>query len=227
MFATSTLFTDQERQLLGWLYPLSVKFNWIPYSVSNKWHWYYSYEYGNCFQFNSGLNWTNSPISSEKSTAEGEAYGLKILGFVPNQNKYLTSPSSGLKVFIHNHSFGPSFSNGINVQTGTEINIAVKRTFTQNEPKPYTECDSLVSFSSDLYNFIINSGKTYRQEDCFRLCRQNLIIKNCGCYWTKFGSLHASTLPCLNYTALLCNFNTYLAMCWHYNKAELSIILMF
>ena len=104
----------------------------------------------------------------------------------------------------------PSFSSGINLQPGTLTNIVVKRTYAQNEPKPFTECDSLTSFSSELYNFFKNSGKRYRQSDCIQLCTQKIIIKNCGCYWTKYANLYTSTPPCLNLTDWYCISNQYL-----------------
>ena len=33
------------------------------YDCSNDFHWYWSYEYGNCYQFNSGYNMTNHKIN--------------------------------------------------------------------------------------------------------------------------------------------------------------------
>jgi len=50
--------------------------------------------------------------------------------------------------------------------------------------------------SSYLYAFIINSNRTYRQIDCFLLCKQISIINTCGCYYTGYD------LPLENLTML-------------------------
>lgn len=126
-----------------------------------------------------------------------------------NENKYPCTFSSGLKVYIHNQSFEPSSSDAIYVQTGTESNIAVKRTLLLNYPAPYSACIDLTSFSSDLYNYIINSKKVYRQSDCFNLCLQRAMIKACGCYSSEYSNLSTSVKPCSsNLTEYYCLFQT-------------------
>jgi len=94
------------------------------------------------------------------------------------------------------------------VQTGTQTNIAVKKTRLYNYPSPYSECIDLTSYSSDLYNFIINSNNVYRQSDCFKLCLQREIIKSCGCYSSEFSILNANLNVCSkNLTQYFCLVN--------------------
>ena len=111
---------------------------------------YFSYDFGNCYQFNAVFN-----SSIKKSFSEGIDYGLTLLmGPIVNNNKYLTSTSRGLVVFVQNQSFPLSDHDLINIETGKETNIGIKRVFTQNQPKPYSECVDLSEFSSDLYDFM-------------------------------------------------------------------------
>ena len=65
-------FDDEKRKKLGlqlWLiqngYWAHCRFNNT--DCSNDLHWYWSYDYGNCFQFNVGLNYTNDFIERKQS----------------------------------------------------------------------------------------------------------------------------------------------------------------
>ena len=59
-------------------------------------------------------------------------------------------------------------------------------------------------FESDLYDYMKRSSHSkYRQQDCFKLCRQKLIITQCGCYYAKYSMLIQSP-PCLNVSQLDC-----------------------
>ena len=180
---------------------LSVKFggNLIKQSLN----WYFSYDYGNCIQFNS-----ESINSSKKqmSYREGKEYGLTLLyPFLSTDSGviYPTSISDGLMVFIHESSFDPISSDGVSLSFYRETNLAIKKTIKNKSPLPYSDCADLTSFKSELYDFIINSKKKYRQYDCFNLCRQKLIIQNCGCYYAKYPILYDSA-PCLNLTQWVC-----------------------
>ena len=124
MLVASPLYTDKQRKKLSWWKFSSGDFNLNQIDL-NIFHWFYSYEYGNFYQFNSGLNSTNNPISLEESTSEGELNSLHDDTILFNKNDLFTSLSKGKKVFIHNHSFAPSFATGINLQPGTHTNIVV------------------------------------------------------------------------------------------------------
>ena len=80
--------------------------------------------------------------------------------------------------------------------------VSIKRTFVNNVGSPYTECQDLTSYSSLLYNYIVNSSfySTYRQQDCFNLCIQQMIITSCKCSYSGFDvppffSLNSTTMP--------------------------------
>ena len=72
----------------------------------------------------------------------------------------------GIVVFVHNSSFKPD--KRVFVEPGIITDIQVERTLTQKQPLPYSDCIDLTSYSSELYDYIINTGQTYRQQDCFK-----------------------------------------------------------
>lgn len=90
--------------------------------------------------------------------------------------------------------------------------ITVKRTFTKKYPSPYSSCIDLSTFSSNLYEFITNSNQTYRQLDCLKLCTQEHIINECGCYSLEYPSLNTNSPPCLNLTDNKCAFENKLTV---------------
>ena len=79
----------------------------------------------------------------------------------------------------------------------------MRRTFISNVNSPYTSCQDLTLYSSEFYNFIINSKKysKYLQTDCFNLCIQESIISECNCSYSGFDNpFNNSTTvvrPCL------------------------------
>ena len=181
-------------------------------NCSNYLHWYWSYDYGNCFQFNVGLNYTNGLIERQKSTRAGpdNALQLKIVPLI-NYNMDTQTLPSGMIVFVHNASMRPLKSDGVFIETGKKTFISVKRTFVSNSPFPYTDCQDLTTYSSPLYNFIINSKQysKYRQQDCFNLCIQESIIEQCNCSYSGFdnpyyGSSNSSIQACINWSDYKC-----------------------
>ena len=188
--------------------------SWIEYEDGGgffpDFNWYYTFDFGNCYQFNSGFNSSGHSVPMKKVYREGKDFGLQIwIGPLLNYNtKYPISESKGLKVFIHNQSFPPLLSQGINVKVGEETNIAVTRTFTHHYPEPFTDCVDLSTSNSELYKYILSLNQTYRQQDCLDLCFQKKVISNCGCYYPKYPMVIKSS-PCLNISELLCIFNQY------------------
>lgn len=179
----------------------------------NDLHWYWDYEYGNCFQFNSGRNYSNAEADLKQTTRPGKSFGLQISAFPllfgkqGNQNSNMYA--AGFVVFIHNATLRPLKSEGVFVERGKETFISVKRTFINNYYYPYTQCQDLTSYSSFLYNFIINSQryKLYRQQDCINLCLQVSIINQCNCshpeYDNPYGS-NSSIRQCINLNDFYC-----------------------
>ena len=161
----------------------------------NDLHWYWSFFYGNCYQFNLGLNLTNQNVDLKETYRNGKGFGLNIKIDLIDENEYLSSYANGLVVYVHNSSFQPSEE--INVEPGKLTSIKVKRTFVEKQPSPYSDCIELTTYSSLLYDYIINSSRNYRQQDCFELCLQKLAIEQCKCYFPGYQNLSTQVRPCL------------------------------
>ena len=205
--AKSKLYTDEERRKLGVSLNSNVlqfcQFGGKPCSFERDFNWYFDFDYGNCFQFNSGKL---SEGLLKQTYLEGSYYGLSLhIGPLINENlKYPTSNAKGLKVFIHNQSFAPTSSEGISVKTGEEANIIIKKTFTHNHPWPYSDCNDFKEFNSFLYDFItLTLKRHYRQKDCFYLCGQKYAIERCKCYNSRMPEIIQAP-PCLNLTQMEC-----------------------
>ena len=215
MTTSNPSYGDENRKRLGFNISL---FNYCSYGEINcnlnDFHWYWSYEYGNCWQYNSGLNINNEKIDFKSTRLEGKDNGLYIVIFpLITENKFMTTWDTGLIVFVHNSSYKPSSVDAVYVKPGEMSFISLRRVFTSNYPSPYSDCIDLSTYSSELYNFIKKSNQVYRQYDCFKLCIQEKILKNCDCFNLEYPSLNTKMRPCLNLTDYACldqqrkNFN--------------------
>jgi hypothetical protein len=204
--AWSSLTTDTKKlQLSKTLSSIRVcKFNKVDCDLKNDMNPYYSYDYGNCLQFNGESN------HLKNSLMEGVEYGFQVLidelflTLYGSINKYPSTNSKGLILFVHNQSQSPSSSDGIYLQPGTDTYISVERTFTFNQPSPFSQCQDMTSIAdTDIYYFIKNSNQMYKQSDCLNLCLQKLIIETCGCYFPKYGMIFKVN-SCMNQSQLNC-----------------------
>jgi len=207
--ASSKLVDDSKRQTFGQqMRPFFCKFKGKPCAM-NDFQWYWSFEYGNCYQFNSVSNSASQVGELKELTRPGSAFGLE-LGVFPliNQNSLITTSSVGGVVFVHESKFKPSES--VFLETWRNTLICIKKTFTQKYPSPYSDCIDLDSYKSDLYKYITSAlKKAYRQQDCVDLCQQRHIIDECKCYYTKYVDLDTGVRPCLNKTDYSCVENSF------------------
>ena len=200
---------DESKTKLGFYFDRinACKFDGRQCDMKNDFHWYYSYEHGNCWQFNSGLNSKNERVPIKKTNLEGQENGLEITVWaLMNLNKNIGTFSDGLVLFVHNQSYLPSPTERIFLRPGKESRIEVGRIFSKNQPRPFSECQDLSqnSFNSEFYAFILShQNASYRQLECLDLCRQKVIIDDCGCYFPKFDMLYESP-PCLTKTQGYC-----------------------
>ena len=193
-------FGDENRKKLGYNLSkilISCVFNDEP-CRADDFEWYYDLSFGNCYRFNSGRNQKGRPIGLKETMKPGPKGGLLIQLFnIPSQNKISSVLSEGLILFIHNQSANPSASMGVNIDPSKQTDISIQRTFIQKEPDPYSDCISLENYDSYYYKFLIGLNRTYRQQDCFDLCLQKMIIDSCGCYDLNFPMVYNST-SCLS-----------------------------
>ena len=169
--------------------------------------WFYSYSLGNCFQFNSQRN-ASQPIKESKLS--GFMNGLILfIRNLTNSNTHPTFYGSGLKVFVHNNSYLTSSAEEILVETGKLTSISVKKAFTYRAPVPYSECQDLSDFRSELYDYIKSLNGQYRQKDCFQMCLQNIILNECKCFFSMLPLLNTTYAPCSNLTETNCYMTTF------------------
>ena len=215
----------KERQSLGEAIAdilITCKFNDYFCSYTD-FSWYYSFNHGNCFTFNSGFTFnTSTPIENSTQTPvvlnmtykPGYKNGLYLELFANNgkQNK-IKNEYYGIKMFIHNQTDRPELTHAIFLNTGTLADIQVKKSFITNTPYPYNSCQDVTTnkFNKVLYNVIENTSYGYNQKDCFDLCLQQIIIKECGCYDVQYLPLDNVTTPCLSDDQLNCAKNSYCA----------------
>jgi hypothetical protein len=159
--------------------------------------------YGNCNRFNSNKQQERLVMKS------GKLYGLKLELFVGfDENLGTFQSNRGAHLFIHNKSNILS-SESFDVPASLETDIRLSRTRVFKLGPPHSNCVQEGDFYDSLfYNIIINQGYAYKQSDCFDLCFQQYLIKNCSCYEPSFNSLSYNK-PCLSLADSLCEMNAF------------------
>ena len=130
--ASEYSFGDERRKQFG-LNINQISCFYDGTDCTNDLHWYWQYDYGSCFQFNVGLNYTNGYLKRKMANIEGIENGLWLT--VNNFSKSIKLkagiyPGLGMKVFVHNRTLQPRwYAEGLNVKPGEISMIGVKRTF--------------------------------------------------------------------------------------------------
>jgi len=120
---------------------------------SNDFISFYDMNYGLCYRFNS-----NSTFKSNKA---GKLNGFKIDILTGLEEDFLElgSISNGLHVYIHNKSFLPSISEGVEIATGFVTNLMIRQIFNYRQPEPFNDCKLNPKY--------FQNNLSYRQKDCF------------------------------------------------------------
>jgi len=188
---------------------LSCTINTISCS-SSDFVWSYNPIYGNCYSFNTGFNSSGNSIDLIQISKAGNLNGLKLELFIDNPNNIANFiQKSGYHVIIHNKTYKISLNDGYDISSGVETNLAVNKIYQTLKPKPHSDCivlNTINSFDSYLYRAIYRLNQTYRQNDCFDLCYQQILIETCQCYTNTLDKLYG-TMQCLNFTQLNCMTN--------------------
>ena len=178
---------------------------------ANDFKWYYMYDYGNCYQFNS-LN-SLGEDNLTKTYKPGSKNGL-YLELYASESEYMNSvkPEIGLIVFINHFDVRPGSNGGISLTPGTLSNIAVRKQIKQMSASPFSTCVELstADFNRTLYDVLNRDGYRYRQNDCFDLCLQTMIIEHCGCFSLEYAKLNNANRSCMTHSDMSCMENMYL-----------------
>jgi hypothetical protein len=212
-FTRPDYVSDEVKKSLGYSFEdffISCYFASEPCSKSD-FEWYYDFNYGSCFKYNSGKNSSGSSIPLKRMNKIGKLQGLSIELFVGEFNDTNSlSLVSGAHVFIHNDTINPNSAGGLDIPTGAETNIAINKLYKNQLAKPYSDCTSdlndINSQDSILFKEILKSNESFSQSHCFDLCRQKYIIETCNCYDTSTSRLFDSK-PCMNATDLSCSLS--------------------
>ena len=190
-YASGPNLTTPERKSFGLSIEemlVSCYFNGMP-CYDEEFEWFYNYEYGNCFAFNSGFNTKkNKHVPLKNVQRAGQQHGLKLELFVgtPDKNDISLTYTTGLHIFFGNKSEISYDLIGIDVPTGFQTNIAIEKSIINQYPTPHNQCildpkDSNIE-DTILIDTIFNSSLNYSQNQCFDLCYQYNLIESCGCY---------------------------------------------
>jgi hypothetical protein len=175
---------------------------------------YFDYYYGLCYRYNQGIDLNGSARNISKVGIAGVRYGLQLelyAGYSTGQELYMTS--RGFRVSIFNKSAVDQIARetGIEVATGMNTNIQVKRTVMTHLGSPYDLCLPLdatqINWNQNAHlqfmykNYIdgtyyaglpnpytnVNTAnwnwtQIYSQFFCLKMCFQKYIWEQCGCY---------------------------------------------
>ena len=213
MYSAHPSYADEDRKKLGLSIDSISSCQFNKKDCKNDLHWIWLYDYGNCFQFNSGLNLTNKKIDLTHISRTGSDYGLNVKFSFYFSNVSGNSPSQvqfdnfDFVCFIHNSSNKVTSSNFFYFPYNFKARLSVGRTSIRKQASPYSKCIDLSSYSSVYHDYLVQTNNSYRQLDCLDLCMQQHIIGACGCYDQRYQCLNNKYEPCLNLTQFVCSEN--------------------
>ncbi len=146
-----------------------------------------SFNYGNCYTFNSALNNLSSmPLTVQ--TGLQASFQLELFSGIEGLNDAY-SIEHGIVVFIHSRTLNPDF-NGVRtyVQTGASSNIALTKTNHQQVSTVGNPCrDDITPTESDsIYYKLAAQWDEYTLQTCRAIYYEiEVIIKNCQCISLK------------------------------------------
>ena len=122
------------------------------------------------------------------------------------------STTSGIQLIVHNQSQLVAFDTGILVSSGTHTSVKINRQFTSRMEKPYSDCTQNIdeNYPSEMVQYILQTGNSYTQIDCFLAFYLMRTVEKCGCYDNSvvfpFEILIAQNIrPCLNFSQTQCS----------------------
>ena len=188
--------------------------------------WYYDFFYGNCYRFNGGpavtsdqsnpdYSYTSEPV--KKAYKPGWRNGLRLELYSTTGMPY--SYKNGFRLIVHNQST-PVYpdEDGIDVPLGFQTNLAVKRTFLNRLPSPYSDCitvlnEKIASTNSVLQKVYqqIQTGLIwqYKSKYCFNMCYLLYVKRTCGCTPVDYVYLQDVDVICQNSTHVICTGKSY------------------
>jgi len=169
-------------------YIISCKFDFKNCNLDQDFKIYYIKRGDLCFRFNSDKN--NIKNTSRIDTDTGLSVSFRIEEFQRQYLSYLNTKNQVFKISVYIQNYSTLFridrcynyDSGLQLSTGYTY-IQVEREFIHNLPQPYNECieQDTTDYISNLFQYFIRNNLTYLQKDCFDLCIEEIILKQCDC----------------------------------------------
>ena len=166
---------------------IDCKFNEETCDLDQNFEYFYDYNYGICFRFNSGknMNGNKTVLKSSYKNGYGSGLDLELFAGSPDENMNLFSKENGFTLFISYEPIDSSFMDGISISPGFSTKIAIGLNKIIKIPKPYSNCQAdlltVDSYQSDFYKKSIIGNNNYHFMSCISVCLQKYIGDNCGC----------------------------------------------
>lgn len=143
--------------------------------------WYFDTKRGNCFRINYKPN-DDDPFFNIVNVNSG----LYLELFTGQPSLFRVSDGNGFNIELKQYDGYPAIFNSFLVDVGTFTNIVVSPIRSKAMPKPYSDCIDLSTYSSPLFSIMKQLNITYSRERCLDIKAQLLLIKDHGCYSTRF-----------------------------------------
>lgn len=177
----------------------------------------YSYYYqdllGNCLVLNKGNRSSDNsivPSSIYYVNRAGSGDALSAFFYLGNwrkmsKNTLTAAYGIGLSVMIFNQTDTfINFNDEIFASPGYCTAIRLKKAVKFSIPEPYSRCQDLDSFSSDLYDRMKANNVSYKQDICIEICLHEVIIKNCSCRFESLPNIKANEKVCSTISEIQC-----------------------
>ena len=165
--------------------------------------WYFDYNFGNCFRFNTGYYELGQPVDLVKMSEGVNGFRVKIFTGIPGdeeENIFDVNEVNGVVISIDNQTFFPmlKINNVVNFKTGTGTFLVMRKTFIKDIPFPYSGCQDSLNPDTVFYEeFKRYKISTYTHDTCMVFCKQLFILNLCKCVASFFPRI-SNASQCLN-----------------------------
>ncbi|ESN95888.1 hypothetical protein HELRODRAFT_178803 [Helobdella robusta] len=177
--------SDVNRDCPGFILQCSIHLgNWPDDSIDclNSFEKHWNSNYYTCYT----LRTSKLQLSSTNTSVKGLNLVLNVgppnLFQIPYLHSFTRSQARGVQVNVHSSGTPASLKNGFSVAPGTENIVTIVQTEKQRLNKPYHKegCTHETSLK-------VSPNERYTRDSCVDFCKQENILKNCGCVSPYLG----------------------------------------
>lgn len=198
IYQTSNLnFQDSTRRSFGYSAEdmfFKLEFNGELVNISRDLEWYYDVNFGNCYRFNSK---SGQADSYNVSRTDNRLYAELFTGLPYAYNQYLYEPNlRGLILEINDPTKYPYLIKPLNIQAGKMTSIALNKVKSKILPKPYSDCNSVSSFSTPVFDEMKRLEIDYDLAICAIGVLQYKTVSSLNCYDQQLVPFFTDYPPC-------------------------------